>query len=301
MKGLCCALFLALFLFYAYGQAPARRLGGKWSREACDCGTNVTCDQLWDSEYDRTRLNAVTNIYLGFSTSSNRTWSFRVDPVTGMSTFTAATYTCQGWLGRAVQCFDATNTLQCSVTFTCLSGDCLITFLQQNMRSIMYPVMAGVIGVVWFAWPFIGGAVQPPLLVQALCGVLFLLSVFVLVAPTIYEAIVVMALSAFTFNAIRAGGSWEIKLAGFATIFVFLMLAGLNVIAGPLGTQSIFENTLASFNDQTCQSWYAAPATDERCGKYLLFVGFVGYLITLLLPLQLIGILWTLVQEEEAK
>lgn len=52
----------------------------------------------------------------------------------------------------------------------------------------------------------------------------YALSVFMIIVPPFYHAIVVMAIAAFAFNAVKAGGSWEIKLVRFfSSLYLFTL------------------------------------------------------------------------------
>lgn len=37
----------------------------------------------------------------------------------------------------------------------------------------MYPVLGGILGTLWFIWPFIGGAIPEKMFVQILSGILY--------------------------------------------------------------------------------------------------------------------------------
>lgn len=300
-----CCSFLLFALLATSTLAQAGKYAGNWKRESCTCTSralvNGTCNDVWLSEY---RVKAQGASFVGDGINGTRQIAFTVDSA-GQATMTVQApvpgYICTGVMTKGLKCRMPDETLACTVQFSCTSGDCVTTVVQQNMRSIMYPIMVIVIGLVWFIWPLIGGLVSPKILAIALAAVIYALSVFMIIVPPFYHAIVVMAIAAFAFNAVKAGGSWEIKLAIFASIFGFLMMCGLNVFAGNLGSTNYFDLVMAGFNSNSCYPLMGELIDSPRCAQYALYAVFVGFLVTLLFPLLIIALLWLLVQEENGK
>lgn len=41
------------------------------------------------------------------------------------------------------------------------------------MRSLLYPILGAILGIMWFVWPFVGGAVPEKTFVKIMSGVLY--------------------------------------------------------------------------------------------------------------------------------
>jgi len=297
------ALSCLMFIAVACGQNTNTKWGGTWTRSECSCSNalpNMTCSDLWDNSYTVVSQGGPGQ-YFGPKTNGQNL-VFGVDN-SGQTQMTYAGYVCNGVLNKQVTCYQGnfSGPTACQVTFYCQSGDCVTSIIQQNMRSIMYPVMAVVLGAAWFVWPLIGGLVPPKLLSIIITAVLFGASIFIVIVPPFYHAVLLMAVASYAFNAIKAGGPWEIKVATFMAIFAFLLMIGFNVLAGASGSVPFFELVINGFNSDACFLALGEIITMPRCAQYTLFVLFVGFLVTLLLPMLVISLLWLLVQEENGK
>lgn len=99
-------------------------------------------------------------------------------------------------MGKEITCNKTVNgdeVIACQVTFTCRDGDCIGSVVQQSapllrsctailiqldMRSIGYPVIAIVLGAIWFIWPIVGGIVPSKIFAIVLAGAVYALSRF---------------------------------------------------------------------------------------------------------------------------
>jgi len=297
-------LFVVLLSLCIISTLAQNKFAGTWKRDKCSCTADAppggTCDDIWLTSYD------IEQQGIRFVGDGNGTHdiNFTVDNA-GQTTMVVNAplpgYICEGVINKEIVCRFPNDTVTCTATFFCSEGDCITTIVQQNMRSIMYPVMAIIFGVVWFIWPLIGGLISPKVLAISTAGIIYVFSIFLIFLPPFYHAILLMAIGAFAFNAIKAGGPWEIKVAIFGAVFGFLTMIGLNVFAGLSGSVPYFDLVMTSFNQNSCYLVLGEFIDGPRCAQYALFAVFVGYLITLVLPLLVIALLWLLVQEENGK
>jgi hypothetical protein len=195
-------------------------------------------------------------------------------------------YWCHGWMGKEITCESPDQLIQyCKVTFDCVSGDCVTTIVTMNMRSMMFPILGGLLGIAWLLLSFLKG-LPLAVIAMALAVTIFVLSLFLLIAPNVFPGLMAMAFAAVAFSANKGEGQWEIKLAVVAGIFVFLAFAGLNALAA--SGSNYFDQTLAGFSGNGCFRYYGLDQKSARCAQYLLFVGFDGFLIMMLVPLLVI-------------
>jgi len=303
MKVALVATLIAAILAAAF--AKQYKLNGHWTRGTCTCTGDATafCDDLWQSDYPNVMYGGLVVLPTGGTTTGwtsnntsplqSRTLSFAyTDPEFIIAALPALPailpltgYWCHGWMGKPVTCESPDQQTQyCTVEFDCMSGDCVTTIVTLNMRSIMFPILGGLIGIVWLLLSFLKG-LPLAIIAMALAVTIFVLSLFLLVAPNVFPALMAMAFAAVAFSANKGEGQWEIKLAIVSGIFVFLAFAGLNALAA--SNQNYFDATLEGFN-QGCFRYYGLDQKSARCAQYLLFVGFDGFLIMMLVPLLVI-------------
>jgi len=256
---LLCALFAAAY-------AQTYKLNGKWTRATCTCTADATalCDDLWQTEYANVMYpSQVPSGLLSTTTgwSSNQTQPnqprqlgfYLTDPEFTLAPLPAAPallpltgYWCHGWMGKEI---------------TCESPDQLIQYCKVTFDCVSGDCVTTIVTI-------------------------FVLSLFLLIAPNVFPGLMAMAFAAVAFSANKGEGQWEIKLAVFAGIFVFLAFAGLNALAA--SGSNYFDQTLAGFSGNGCFRYYGLDQKSARCAQYLLFVGFDGFLIMMLVPLLVI-------------
>jgi len=291
--------FLALLLVAAAALSAAQtlKLQGHWQRLSCSCSnakTNGNCDDIWITDYPQVLQTGGTT-FTGMDTAVPPIKNLVIQPGTGPEwqlagpIATGLGYDCHGAIGKMMKCEDFLRTTDyCDVQFVCVDGDCATSLGAQNMRSIMFPIVGALIAVVWLLLSFLKG-LPLPLLTMILSLVIFVLCLFLLVAPLVWLPLATMAFAALAFAANKSENSFEIKLAAIAGIFLFLAWAGLNSLAGQ--TFNFFDNTLDGFYSNSCYTYYGLDLMSPRCAQYLLFTGFLGYLIMMLIPLLVITLL----------
>jgi len=285
-------------------------MSGHWQRASCSCTSSATalCDDIWQNDYPSV-VNQAPSFLAGTTYTSNRTSALKsleftyTNPEWTVNTFplppavTGPTWLCHGWMGKQIVCETPDQATQfCTVQFDCVSGDCVTTVVQGNMRSMMFPILGGILGIVWLLLSFLKG-LPLPMIAMILAVVIFVLSLFLLVGPLVFPGLMAMAFAAVAFSANKGEGHWELKLAIVAGIFVFLSFAGLNSLAGT--TQNYFDAVTAGFNNYNCVRYYGLEVSSPRCAQYLLFVGFDGFLIMMLVPLLVIVLIGRLSDGKE--
>jgi hypothetical protein len=295
MKAVLTVLALAALLVLCAGQA-GYKLEGSYRRAACACSNALPgagCDDMWLTEYNNVR-------YAGFGWTAPdpsgvpplRPFSFTAvgnEFQLNANVGQAAGYDCHGIIGREMICETTNRTTEfCRVTFECTAGDCITAVATWNMRSIMFPVVGAVLAVVWLLMAFVKG-LPVDVLSMVVALVIFIFCLFLLVSPNVFPALMAMAFAALSLLASRSKGGWERKLAVIAGIFVFLAFAGLNSFA--FAGTNIFDDTMSGFLSESCFRYYGLELKSARCAQYLLFSGFLGFLIMMLTPLLVLTLL----------
>jgi len=297
-------IFAALFAA-ALGQAY--KLNGHWTRSACSCTADATalCDDLWMTDYPNVMFATIPLPPPLIGSTSGWTSNVTVpgqarnlaflyqDPEFSIVALPAPPailpltgYWCHGWMGKQITCESPDQVTQyCTVQFDCMSGDCVTTIVILNMRSMMFPILGGLIGIAWLLLSFLKG-LPLAIIAMALAVTIFVLSLFLLIGPNVFPGLLAMAFAAVAFSANKGEGQWEIKMAVVSGIFVFLCFAGLNAIAA--SGSNYFDVTVSGFGSNGCFRYYGLDQKSARCAQYLLFVGFDGFLIMMLVPLLVI-------------
>jgi len=176
----------------------------------------------------------------------------------------------------------------CRVTFECTDGDCITAVVTWNMRSIMFPLVGFLLAFLWLLLAFVKGLPTEAVTMVVAIAIWFF-SIFLLIAPNVFPALLAMAFAALSLAASRSKGNWEIKLAVISGIFVFLAFAGLNSLA--LSGTNFFDDTMSGYITETCFRYYGVELKSARCAQYLLFTGFLGFVIMMLTPLLVLLLL----------
>jgi len=288
MKALLAVLVLATAVALCAGQA-GYKLEGSWKRTVCKCSNPAPaadCDDLWLTDYKIVQYTGAAWVGadpgppgtrpLGFAT---RGAEFTLSANLGI----LAGYDCHGAIGKEMVCETANKTTEfCRVTFECYDGDCVTAIVTQNMRSIMFPIVGFLLALLWLLLSFLKG-VSAEMMIMVVAIVIFLLSVFLLITPQVFSALLAMAFAALALASSKSKGGWENKLAIIAGIFVFLAYAGLNSLA--VSGTNIFDATMQGFLYEGCFSYFGTDLKSARCAQYLLFTSFLGFLIMMLTPL----------------
>jgi len=294
------ALFAAVF-----GQAY--KMNGHWSRGTCTCTAAATalCDDLWLTDYPNVMYSGGAWVSNVTAPGNPRNLAFTyTDPeftIAALPNPPAALpltgYWCHGWMGKPMTCESPDQLSQyCTVEFDCVSGDCVTTIVILNMRSMMFPILGGLIGIAWLLLSFLKG-LPLAIIAMVLAVAIFVLSLFLLVGPNVFPGLMAMAFAAVAFSANKGEGLWELKLAIIAGIFVFLAFAGLNALAA--SGSNYFDTTVQGFSGNGCYRYYGLDQKSARCAQYLLFVGFDGFLIMMLVPLLVIVLIGRLADNDK--
>jgi len=262
------------------------------------------CDDMWLTDYPFVQAVGGAG-WLGPDTTGgtpNRPLEFasvgaefQVIPLPGG--ILTGVYYCHGAIGGQMVCETQNRTQQfCTFTFSCVSGDCVSALATQSMRSIMFPIVGAILGLGWLVLSFLKG-LPNEMLIMALSITIFFFSLFLLVAPLVFPALLAMAFAALSLAASKSKGSWEAKLSIIAGIFVFLTFAGLNSLSNS-GTD-FFDATMGGFLQESCFQYYGLALTSARCAQYLLFTGFLGFVIMMLAPLVVLLLVSSLASEEK--
>jgi len=212
--------------------------------------------------------------------------------VTGATSSTYA-YSC------VAQCTG--NNSCCSTNFcNCPSGGVVHKTVAEvqnsigDMRSIMYPVMGIVLGIVWLVMAFLGNGLPHSiiLIVVALLDAFF--GIFLIFLPTtVYLGLYYIALGAFTIAIVRHGmDSKGITIVILGTIVAFLMTGGLTLIIGGDGdyVDDIYNNAGGCEGSMDILNLFNTYYNvNTRCENFALYVVFCVFLLFLLQPITLIS------------
>jgi len=250
------------------------------------------CDDIWLTDYPVVQYVGAGAGWLGPDTTGgipSRPFAFtsvgsEFQVLTPNNVVAFSNYYCHGAMGQQMTCEAANRTVQyCYVTWTCISGDCVTALVTNNMRSIMFPIVGALLGIAWLLLSFLKG-LPGEMLIMVLSIAVFVFSLFLLIAPNVWPALLSMAFAALTLMSSKSKGSWEIKLSIIAGIFVFLTYAGLNIISNQ--AEDFFDATLVDgFINEGCFRYYGIALSQARCAAYLAFTAFLGFVIMMLSPL----------------
>jgi hypothetical protein len=296
MKVSLTVLALAALLALCAAQAGTK-LEGSWKRTACACVSPLpggACDDIWLTEYPNVRYGQASlgagcgNGWCAIDPGTPPTRPFYFYRTGGEFALSAnvaqSVYDCHGVMGRQMICETQGNRSQefCRVTFECTDGDCIAAVATWNMRSIMFPIVGFLLSLAWLLMAFLKG-LPVDTISMAVAILIWFFGLFLLVSANVFPALMAMAFAALSLLASRNKGGWELKLAVIAGIWVFLTFAGLNGLAG--GGGNYFDNTMGSYINEGCFVYFGIELKSQRCAQYLLFTGFLGFLIMMLTPL----------------
>jgi len=265
------------------------KLNGHYTRSQCLCtdpAAGGDCDDIWDTDYPgvmSSSLGATT--WQGLATDG-RNLIFTLGQEAGEIQVTTpiAAYYCHGPAGQLLVCENAArNTQYCTVTFSCISGDCVTAIGAKSMRSIMYPIIGTVFAVSWLAIAFLKG-LPVDLIVTIVSIAIFVMAFFLIIGYPFFYGLVAMAFAALALHAHRGKHPWSVTLAIVSGIFVFLWFAGLNSLTNQAVNLPYFDWVQVGFLYEECYTWFGTNLYDQRCAQYGLFTGFLGFVITVVTP-----------------
>jgi len=288
MRPLLVALALGALLALCAAQSGLK-LEGSWKRTACVCSapaTNGNCDDIWITDYPKVRYSL--GAWRGSATTKNLVFALGANEMT-LSTPAGLLYTCHGAMGREIICENAARDKEfCRVTFECYDGDCVTTVVSRNMRSVMYPILGTVVGAAWVVVAVLSSMLPLELIITAVGIVINVLCFFLLVAVPVFPALMAMAFASMSLVAAK-GTNWAKGLAIVAGIYVFMWFAGLHFSSNV----NFFDRTMLGFLYDQCPYYLGISNKSARCAQYLSFTAFLGYIVTLLAPLQILLIMAT--------
>jgi len=293
MKAVLTVLALAAVLVVCVAQT-GYKLEGSYKRTACTCVNAVpgaACDDMWLTEYKNVRYTGTSWTAPDTSTPGGRSFTFSprgAEFTLDANIGTLAGYDCHGAIGKEMICEAFNRTEFCRVTFECTDGECVTAIVTWNMRSIMFPIVGFLLALVWLLLAFVKGLpVEMVTMVVAIA--IWFFAIFLLISPNVFPALLAMGFAALSLSASRSKGSWELKLAVICGIFVFLTYAGLNSLA--LSGVNFFDDTMDGYIGESCFRYYGVELKSARCAGYLLFTGFLGFVIMMLTPLLVLLLL----------
>jgi len=160
-----------------------------------------------------------------------------------------------------------------------------------NMRSIMYPILGIVFGILWVILAFVGAAIPPSLLLLIVGFIDAVFGVFLIFLPvTAFLGLLYIALGDLTIAAARHYvGEKVFWFLVILTVITFFLTGGLTVIAWH-GTYvadfvtRIADATATCERDLNIDDW-----DNHRCENYALFVVFCVFLLFLVQPIALLA------------
>jgi hypothetical protein len=168
-----------------------------------------------------------------------------------------------------------------------------------NMKSIMYPVMGVIFGLIWIALAFIGARLPLDLLLLIIGILDAVFGIFLIFIPiTTFLGLFYMAVGAFTIAITRHawGGDTGIDFLLSLTIIIFLLTGGLTFVSFDWGRGFNFVDRLSAYTPFTCDNDmnirqnpndYGYRST--RCHNYAYFVTFSVFLLFLIQPIGMIA------------
>jgi len=270
------------------------KLEGNWMRTACICSnpaTNGNCDDIWITQYDKVIYSSATSSWSGQATTKNLIFTLAGSDMV-VVTPSGLGYYCHGAMGREMICENAARDKEfCRVTFACVDGDCVTSLASRNMRSVMYPIVGTIIAATWVAVAVVSKLLPVPLIVMVNAIVINVLGFFCLIGWLVWPPLMAMAFGSLSLVASK-GNNWSKGLGIVCGIFVFLHFAGLNGFTGGVGIGitglNFFDRAMVGYFFDLCTPYFGLSLHNARCGPYLTFTAFCGFLITVLAPLQVI-------------
>jgi fumarate reductase subunit D len=162
-----------------------------------------------------------------------------------------------------------------------------------SMKSIMYPVMGVIFGIVWVILAFIGSALPLDLLLFIVGFIDAVFGLFLIFIPlTTFLGLFYMAVGAFTIAITRHawGGDTGIDFLLALTIIIFLLTGGLTFVAFDSGLGANYIDRMAAYTpfcDQDMDIYQNTRST--RCQNYAFFVTFCVFLLFLIQPIGMIA------------
>jgi len=167
-----------------------------------------------------------------------------------------------------------------------------------DMKSIMYPVMGVIFGVLWILLAFIGASLPLDLLLLITGLIDAIFGIFLIFIPiTTFLGLFYMAIGAFTIAIARHrwGGDTGIDFLLSITIIAFLLTGGLTFIAFDWGRGNNYIDRMGAYtpfscdNDMNLRQNGDYRYTSTRCHNYAYFVTFSVFLLFLIQPIKLIA------------
>jgi len=162
-----------------------------------------------------------------------------------------------------------------------------------TMKSIMYPVMGVIFGLVWVILAFIGAALPLDLILMIIGLIDAIFGLFLIFIPiTTFLGLFYMAVGAFTIAITRHawGGDTGIDFLLALTIIIFLLTGGLTFIAYDWGLGNNYIDRMAAYTpfcDPDMDIYQDGRST--RCQNYAYFVTFCVFLLFLIQPIGMIA------------
>jgi len=297
---LMCSVVLLVFLTtWASGAGGTldleQRLSGRWQLTSCSCAADAfyQCKDIFVSDYDfevrapgtdETQFSSFP-VVNGTATPDEAFW-FVVD-MAGVPHTRNLPYDCAGvWTDQLLCVNTTTDETACTIVFDCLSGDCIGSVIQQRLRSIMFPVVGILAGILWFIFPFTISNPTVKIIALTLSVIQVVFALTMLAAPLIYVPLLAVASGAFTFHVYyteqKGVGSYAVVAA--LAMWLFLVYAGVDTISNGSESMPFFESLMASFNSRECYWLLGTPLSDPRCREYILYCGVMSYMITAIQP-----------------
>jgi hypothetical protein len=171
-----------------------------------------------------------------------------------------------------------------------------------NMKSIMYPVMGVLFGLLWLILAFIGAALPLDLLLLIVGLIDAIFGIFLIFIPlTTFLGLFYMAVGAFTIAITRHawGGDTGIDFLLALTIIIFLLTGGLTFVAFDAGRGDNYVNRMtgyAGLGNRAAPFWCDDDMNIDhndgrstRCHHYAYFVTFCVFLLFLVQPIGMIA------------
>jgi hypothetical protein len=171
-----------------------------------------------------------------------------------------------------------------------------------NMKSIMYPVMGVIFGLLWLILAFIGAALPLDILLLIVGLIDAIFGIFLIFIPlTTFLGLFYMAVGAFTIAITRHawGGDTGIDFLLALTIIIFLLTGGLTFVAFDSGRGDNYVNRMAGYAGNMATPFWCDndmnidhdddDGRSTRCHNYAYFVTFCVFLLFLVQPIGMIA------------
>jgi len=167
-----------------------------------------------------------------------------------------------------------------------------------SMKSIMYPVMGVIFGLIWIVLAFIGASLPLDIILLIIGLIDAIFGIFLIFIPiTTFLGLFYMAVGAFTIAITRHawGGDTGIDFLLALTIIIFLLTGGLTFVAFDWGRGYNFVDRLAAYTPFTCDNDMNLRRPGDlgyrstRCHNYAYFVTFSVFLLFLIQPIGMIA------------